>query len=302
MLTKPLRVFQTLALLLFLCTLAEIPHAFSETVASLPAQPSNYVTDTANVLSSGTEQSLNAYLKQVDEKAHAQIFVAVINKIDGDVPTSDFAQALFQKWGPGSKGHVNQSNRGVLVLLSIQDHKRWIQTGYGVEGILPDGKVGDIGRDMVPALKDGDYDGAVTTGVHELGQVIAADAGVTLDEAQPQHRYHRERVAQPVGKIPWPIRVVGLIILFLIIVAVIRAITRGGGGRGGGGGPGGFLWGMLLGNILSGGGRRGGWGGYDGGGNSWGGGGGGWGGGDDGGSFGGGGGGESGGGGAGGSW
>lgn len=298
MFTQPLRVVRTLALLLLFCGLAETPQAFSETVASLPAQPSNYVTDTANVLSSSTESDLNAYLKQVDEKAHAQIFVAVINKIDGDVATQDFAQALFQKWGPGKKGHANESNRGVLLLLSIQDHKRWIQTGFGVEGILPDGKVGDIGRDMVPALRSGDYDGAVTTGVHELGQVIAADANVTIEGVQPQHRYHREGASQPVGTLPWPVRIIGLGILFFIVLAVLRAMRGGGGGYGGGGGggPGGFLWGLLLGNILGGGGRRGGWGGGGGGGGGWGGGG------DDGGSFGGGGGGESGGGGAGGNW
>lgn len=283
---------RSLALFFALCFFAGLSTAFSETVASLPSQPSNYVTDNAHVLSDTTEAQLNAYLKQVDDKAHAQIFVAILNKIDGDQPVQDFAQDLFKKWGPGSKGHATQSNRGVLLLLSIQDRKRWITTGYGVEGILPDGKVGDIGRDMVPYLQRADYDSAVTTGVRELGSVIAQDAGVTIDEQLPQQRYRRQTDQEPIGTIPWPVRLIGLFIFIAIIAAIFR--NRGGrGGPGGGSGLGGFFWGMLLGNILGGGRRGGGWGDDDfGGGGGWGGGGG----------FGGGGGGQSGGGGAGGGW
>ena len=68
----------------------------------------------------------------------------------------------------------------MLVLLAVDDHKRRIEVGYGLEGILPDGKVGDIGREMVPDLRANDYDGAVTLAVGEMAQVIAADAKVTL--------------------------------------------------------------------------------------------------------------------------
>ena len=64
----------------------------------------------------------------------------------------------------------------------MDDHKYRIDVGYGLEGILPDGKVGDIGREMVPDLRANDYDGAVTLAVGEMAQVIAADAKVTLDD------------------------------------------------------------------------------------------------------------------------
>ncbi len=67
-------------------------------------------------------------------------------------------------------------------MLAVADHKYRIEVGYGLEGILPDGKVGDIGREMVPDLRAGDYDGAVTLAVGEVAQVIAADAKVTLDD------------------------------------------------------------------------------------------------------------------------
>ena len=81
----------------------------------------------------------------------------------------------------GRKG----SDRGGLVLLAVDDHKYRIEVGYGLESILPDGKVGDIGRDMVPDLKANNFSGAMTLAVGEVAQVIAADAGVTLDQATP---------------------------------------------------------------------------------------------------------------------
>ena len=81
----------------------------------------------------------------------------------------------------GKKG----SDRGLLILLAVDDHKYRIEPGYGLEGILPDGKVGDIGRDMVPYLRANDYDGAVTLAVEQVAQVIAADAKVTLSDDEP---------------------------------------------------------------------------------------------------------------------
>ena len=62
----------------------------------------------------------------------------------------------------------------------MSDHKYRIEVGYGLEGILPDGKTGDIGRQMVPDLRAGDYDGAVTLAVGQMAQVIADDAKITL--------------------------------------------------------------------------------------------------------------------------
>ena len=47
---------------------------------------------------------------------------------------------LYKKWGIGSKA----TDHGVLILLAVQDRKYRIEVGYGLEPILPDGKVGGI--------------------------------------------------------------------------------------------------------------------------------------------------------------
>jgi uncharacterized protein len=240
----------------------------AEPIASL--RPSNYVNDFAGVLDAPTLASLNDLCQQIDQKAKAQIAVVTVKSLDGQDPVS-YAVALYQKWGIGAKG----KDRGVLILLATDDHKYWTTVGYGLEGILPDGKVGGFGRDMVPQLRSGDYAGAVTSITSRVATVIAQDAGVSLENA-PRVAMPRRQPSNNGGG-------VAAFVVILIIIIVLSSL-RGGGG----------LLGFLLGLLLSGGGGFGGGrGGYGGGG---------FGGGGGGGGFGGFGGGSTGGGGAGGSW
>ena len=245
-----------------LCVLLAIcfASAQAEAVKDLPA-PTGYVNDFANVLSPATRQDLSRVCAQVDHEANAQIAVVTIKTLDGEA-IQDYSVALWDKWKIGKK------DRGVLILLAVQDRKRWITTGYGLEAILPDGKVGDIGRQMVPYLRSGDYDDAVELAVGQISQVIARDAGVTLQPLTQRGPPQQQAIRLSLGQV-----IVFGIILLLVVIFLARA-----GGSG--------LIGFLLGMFLGGGGRGGG----------------GFGGGDGGGGFGGFGGGSTGGGGAGGDW
>ena len=166
-------------LAVFLLLLAGSGSLPAERVQDLP-QPTNYVNDFAGVLSPQTTASLNALCAQVDRQAHAQIAVVTIKSLDGE-PIENFATALEDKWKVGKKG----TDRGLLLIFATNDRKYRFEVGYGLEGILPDGRVGDIGRQMVPYLRQNDFDGAITMAVQQVAGVIAADAGVTLT-AQPR--------------------------------------------------------------------------------------------------------------------
>jgi len=245
----------------------------AEPIASL--HPSNYVNDFAGVLDPATQARLNDLCRQVEEKAQAQIAVVTVKSVDGQDVVS-YAVALYQKWGIGAKG----KDRGVLILLATQDRKYWTTVGYGLEAILPDGKVGGFGREMVPLLRSEDYAGAVTLMTSRVASVIAQDAGVTLDN-QPEVRLAEPR-PQPLPGLGARGVVILILFLLFVVIPILWAIMRSGGL--------GFLLGLLLGSGGGGFGRGGGYGG------------GGFGGGGGGGGFGGFGGGSTGGGGAGGSW
>ncbi len=221
--------------------------ACAEKVADL-SKPTGYVSDFAGVLSPETTAQLDALCSELDKQAHAQIAVVTIKSLDGE-SIEQFATDLEDKWKVGNKA----TDKGLLLLLAVDDHKYRIEVGYGLEWILPDGKTGDTGRSMVPDLKNGDYDAAVTTAVQQLSQVIAADAGVTLHTI----RSRQPRRQDDGGGFP-----VGIIIPIAIFLIFLFFAGRNGGG-------GGMLW-FLLGNLIGGGfgggDRRGGGGGDDGGG------------------------------------
>ncbi len=251
--------------------------ARTQPVASLP-QPTDYVNDFAHVLSSQAIARLDSICAQLDHsQANAQIAVVTVHDLNGD-DAADYADQLETKWKMGKKG----SDRGALVLLAVADHKYRIEVGYGLEGILPDGKVGDIGREMVPDLRAGDYDGAVTLAVGEMAQVIAADANVTLDNpavpdnepvpaSEPVRQHSGLRVLQAIFVLIFVViylfRVLGSFGLFGLwglglmsggIVGRGRGGFGGGGGGGfGGGGGGGF--GGFGGGGFGGGGAGGSW-------------------------------------------
>jgi uncharacterized protein len=233
--------------------------SFAQKVDQLP-KPTDYVSDYAHVLSPQAIARIDSICSQLDHSAAAsQVAVVTVKTLDGE-DAADYANELEDKWKMGRKG----SDKGVLILLAVGDHKRRIEVGYGLEGILPDGKLGDIGREMVPDLRANDFDGAVTLAVDEIAQTIATDAKVTLTEApgmagQPVRQMHHGSGA---GKLILLIIILiffGGSWLFRLLLGFGLFSSWMGGGRGGWGG--GFGGGGGGGDSGGGGGGFGGFGG-----------------------------------------
>jgi uncharacterized protein len=262
--------------LLALCAIFLIaPAARAQKVDDL--KPQGYVNDFAGVLSPSAKNQLTALCTEVDQKAQAQIAVVTIKSLGGR-PIADFSVDLATRWGIGPK----QKARGVLILLAIEDHGYWTATGYGLEPILPDGKVGGFGREAVPFLRAGNYDAAVLLMTRRVADVIAQDRGITRSggPARTARRVNADHDS-PASAI---------VVVILVVVFLILGRFGGFGGGSGYNRRGGSGWwiGPMIGGGLGGGGWGGG-GGFGGGGGG-------------GGGFGGFGGGGFGGGGAGGSW
>jgi uncharacterized protein len=138
-------------------------------------QPQGYVNDFAGVLDDQSKQQLTALCQEVDSKAGAQLAIVTVRSLEG-VPVENFSMDLATRWKIGPKA----SDRGVLILLAVGDHQYRVEVGYGLEPILPDGKVGGFGREMVPLLRGGDYSSALLLLTKRIAEVIAQDRGVTL--------------------------------------------------------------------------------------------------------------------------
>ncbi len=219
--------------------------------------PTDYVNDFAHVLDQNTIAQLDSICQQIDQNAHAQIAVVTVQSLDGS-DIESYAVALFKKWGIGSKS----TDHGVLILLATGDRHYRIEVGYGLEPILPDGKVGGFGREAVPLLKQNDYSGAVSLLTMRVADIIAQDAGIRLTGEQPE-------LPTTAPEPKSGLSITGIVIL--VIVGLILLSTRFGrlllwalllgGGRGGGGGfgGGGGGFGGFGGGSSGGGGASGSW-------------------------------------------
>ena len=219
----------------------------------------NYVSDFANVLSPGGVAQIAALCGEVDQKTKAQIAVVTLKSLDGR-SIEDYSIDLATQLGVGPKA----TNRGILILVAVDDHRDRIEVGYGLEPILPDGKTGSIMREAAPVLRTKDYDAALTLMTRRVAEVIAADSGVTLGGASnppPRPSAPAEYRNDGAGFGTF----VFVIIVFFFILRIFS--RRGGGPRSGWGGPGaGWIVGSILGSMMGGGGGYRGGGGFGGGG------------------------------------
>ncbi len=212
-------------------------------------QPKGAVNDFAGVVGAAEAQRMEELAREVWEKTGTAIVVAVLDTI-GDQDPQDYANRLYQAWGIGEKG----KDKGVLVFLALKERKIRIETGYGVEGILPDGLVGEIlDKYVLPYLKEGKYGQGLANGCLALASVIAQDARVTLSGTPAPSPRREKSSRRKIGLFP-------LILLLLVLIPLLGTrqgrewlpvilLMLLGSGRGGGGGYGGGMSGGFGGGF-----------------------------------------------------
>jgi uncharacterized protein len=234
--------------LALLVVLVVVWHSFAQAEKIADIRPEGYVTDLSRVIDPATKTKLETLCAEVEQKTGAQIAVVTVDSLDGQ-SREDYAADLYKHLGVGSK----KDSRGVLLLVAPKERQYKIEVGYGLEPVINDARAGDVGREMVPDLRSGDYNGAILLGTTALAQLIAADKGIQLNGVPANHP------RAPAMQIPWWAPWLIIVIVFAIIRAIVRAVRGGGPGpRSGGGGGSALPW-FLIGSAL--GGRGGSWGG-----------------------------------------
>jgi len=246
-------------IILSLCTAIFITLLTSASFAAEKyPSPRGAVNDFANVIDSANVARMEALAREVLQKTGTAVVVATVDTVGENEDYNLYASGLYKAWGIGKKG----VDKGVLIFLTVKERQVRIETGYGVEGILPDGLVGEIlDKYVVSLLKEGNYGKALYNGMYACSVYIAKDAGVQLSGSPASYRT-RARAEKK------DINVFGVI--FFLIVAALLLGTRTGrsmlpwllllflsGGRGGGGGFGGGFGGFGGGGSGGGGAGRG---------------------------------------------
>jgi len=192
----------------------------------MPPVPAHYFNDYAGVVSTATANQLNQQLEQFERDASSQIVVAVFPKMQSDSSIEDYTVRVAQSWKVGQKG----KNNGAVLFVFTQDHKMFIQTGYGLEGALPDAICKRIiDNDIKPYFKAGNFDAGLTAGVNSM---LAAAKGEYKGNGQTANDRNIVLVGNGNGNVSNNNSGIGTIffIIFLVIVVVLIISKAGRGG------------------------------------------------------------------------
>ncbi|MEK3886249.1 TPM domain-containing protein [Bacillus sp. FSL K6-3431] len=240
---KPAHSIIPTFLFLFFCLLGGQVHA-----ANVPEPVGDiYVQDFAQVLTAEQKKELHDLGIYLDDHTGAQIAVLSVESLQGQ-QVEEYALDAFRQYGLGDP----KKNNGVLLLLALNERKIRIEVGYGLEGALPDGKVGRILQSYsLPYLEADDFGTALTNTYKQLFNEVSAEYKLDKQMDTKEFKYEESSGEGPslltivifsliaLGIIFLDVRFLGgaLTLSILRIIAVI--LSRGGGGSGGGGSRGG---------------------------------------------------------------
>ncbi len=180
--------------------------AFAQDIPEAPSPP-RLVNDFANVLNEGEEGMLEQKLRTYNDTTSTQITVVIVDNLDG-YDVMDYAYRIGEKWGVGQKG----KNNGLVVLVSIQDRKAGIATGYGMEATITDAATRRIREEyMNPNFRNGNF----YKGLDEATTVIMKLAS---------GEFKADEMAQP--EIGAGAIIFLLVILLIVVVSIISAAKR----------------------------------------------------------------------------
>ncbi|MGM9929544.1 MAG: TPM domain-containing protein [Bacillus sp. (in: firmicutes)] len=215
---------------------------FSVGAIEVPKQQGDiYVQDFADLLTNEQTEQLNQLGRQLEDATTAQVAVLTIDSLGGE-SIEEFANEAFREYGIGSA----ESDNGVLLVIAYDDREVRIEVGYGLEGALPDGKVGRI-RDeyLIPYLQADEPDQAIIETYKVLYNDIADEYGWDGEVSDVTPYEEATSTDNPLFAI-----LIVVIIAFVVFLdmkffggilthLLLSILFRGGGGGSGGGSSGG---------------------------------------------------------------
>ncbi|MFC6039425.1 TPM domain-containing protein [Paenisporosarcina macmurdoensis] len=203
--------------LLFLLTLAPMIQA-----ATIPQPVGDiYTQDFAGLLNDEQKAEINQLAARLDDATGAQIAVLTVNSLDG-ADIQSFANQAFREYKLGDA----EKNNGVLLVIDMDSREMWVEVGYGLEGALPDGKVGRILDEFtVPYMKNDQADLAILNTMKVFYQEIAKEYEWNGEAVNP---IQSAKSSEDEGGSSFSITTIIIIIFVLFMVFK----NRGGGGMG----------------------------------------------------------------------
>ncbi len=222
-------------------------------------KPKNFYADRANILSNSQKNLIVKINQILKNKTGSEIAVLTEKNLEKKDPFR-YSVEIFESWKPGNKNKDN----GILILVIKENQRIEIRTGYGVEGILPDGKIGRyIDKYFIPSAKNNKLGEGIINLTFLFGSEIAKKNGFNLkNHLQKNISANREnRTIKGKAALPGAL-IILLVILYIFpptrpfAIMLFMILLRRGGGFGSAGGFGGGFGGFGGGSTGGGGAGR----------------------------------------------
>ncbi|MEL7117865.1 MAG: TPM domain-containing protein [Bacteroidota bacterium] len=146
-----------------------------------------YVSDPDNVLSQSDINTLNELISSLENTSTAQIAVVIVNSI-GSANPKDFTYELFNYWKVGQASKDN----GLMIFTVLDQRRTEFETGYGLEGVLPDVICYRIGmQELVPYFKEEQYGNGLIATVRRIKQTLESPESIEEIFAEDRTNYRR---------------------------------------------------------------------------------------------------------------
>jgi uncharacterized protein len=210
-----------------------------------------YIQDFAGVLTEQEKMEVRSMGRSIEDQTTAQIAVLTVDFI-GDTTVEEFANEALRHYGIGNEVEDN----GVLMVIGMNPSPGMtkrplrIEVGYGLEGRLPDGKVGRIIDEVtIPYLENDQHNRAIIETYKVLANEVLAEYGIEEGQHSIEQPIQQPRPDEGLGIPLWLLIPIVIIVVILDLkyfggflthlLFTILSRGRGGGGdgpRGGGGG------------------------------------------------------------------
>ncbi|KQB99082.1 YgcG family protein [Pedobacter sp. Hv1] len=154
-------------LILFLCfstlSFAQKYYTVKEIPNPKTAGQDYFVSNPDGIL--GNVHALNQLITEIENQTKVEIAVVAVKNFEENSEDFEFAKALFEEWGIGKA----KANNGLLLLIATDRRKYRFITGTGIEGLLPDVTLKQIGDQiLVPAFKEERYEDGVLSALRSI--------------------------------------------------------------------------------------------------------------------------------------
>jgi uncharacterized protein len=152
-----------------LLCLGAVAGAATRNYPPFPQPDAGYVTDTAGLLTEEQEQQMEGWLRETEQRSGIEILVVTLRSLQEYPGTpnrtiEEFARALFDRYGIGNM----PKNKGVLLLVVVQDRKARIELGAGYGHVRDRDAKRIMARKIVPCFRQDRYAEGITGGVKAL--------------------------------------------------------------------------------------------------------------------------------------